>query len=325
MPSTSRTERAIYFIGRLLVRCFYRVTATGLENLPSGGFLLVPNHISWVDALVLQLACPRPIRYVIDQAYYHKRILHTILRALGCIPINIRHSHAAVRAAAERIADGEIVCVFPEGQLERTGTLLRLQRGYELIARHANAQVVPVWLDQLWGSIFSFQGGKFFTKFPKRIPYPVTIAFGKPLEANTADIATVREELLKLGEFCFSRRPSLDRHLAELCILGLKKRPFATAVVDGLDHSLLTRSKLLGVAAALSRFLRRQFADERIAIVLPANKGSMMANLAVTLADKVPVNLNFTIGRAANESCCRRANLRVAISATQFMERLKGF
>ena len=325
MPSTSRTERAIYFIGRLLVRCFYRINAIGLENLPSSGFLLVPNHISWVDALVLQLACPRPIRYIIDQAYYHKPILHPILRALGCIPINARHSHHAVRAAAERIAGGEIVCVFPEGQLERTGTLLRLQRGYELIARHANATVVAVWLDQLWGSIFSFQGGRFFTKFPKRIPYPVTIAFGKPHNAEAADIATMREELLKLGEFCFSRRPSLDRHLAEECVRGLKRRVFETAVIDGTDHTQLSRAKLLGAAAALSRYLRKEFSDERIAIVLPASKASMLANLAVVLADKVPVDLNFTMGRAANESCCRRANLRVAISATQFIERVKDF
>jgi len=325
MPSTSRTERAIYFIGRLLVRCFYRVTATGLDNVPSGGFLLVPNHISWVDALVLQLVCPRPIRYVIDQAYYHKPVLHPILRALGCIPISIRHSHAAVRVAAERIADGEIVCVFPEGQLERRGVLLRLHRGYELIARHANAQVVPVWLDQLWGSIFSFQGGRFFTKFPKRFPYPVTIAFGKPLKAEAADVATMREELLKLGELCFSRRPSLDRHLAEECVRGLKRRRFATAVIEGTDHTRLGRAKLLGAAAALSRHLRKEFSDERIAIVLPASKGSMVANLAVTLANKVPVDLNFTMGRAANESCCRRANLLVAISATPFIERLKDF
>ena len=321
----SASERALYFFGRRLVRCFYRVTTLGTDNLPEGGFLLLPNHITWVDAIVLQLACPRPIRYIIDEEFYRKPLLHPFLRLVQCIPIDTRHSHSAIRAATEKIAEGEIVCLFPEGQLERTGTLLRLRRGYELIARHINATVVPVWLDQLWGSIFSFQGGKFFTKFPKRIPYPVTIAFGKPLEANAADIATVREELLKLGEFCFSRRPSLDRHLAELCILGLKKRPFATAVVDGLDHSFLTRSKLLGAAAALSRYLRKEFPGERIAIVLPASKGSMLANLAVTLADKVPVNLNFTIGRAANESCCRRANLRVAISATQFMERLKGF
>ena len=321
----SRPERALYFFGRLLVRCFYRVTALSLENLPSGGFLLVPNHITWVDALVLQLACPRPIRYVIDQEHYRKPILHPILRTLGCIPINTRNSRSAIRAAAEKIAEGEIVCLFPEGQLERTGVLLRLQRGYELIARHANAQVVPVWLDQLWGSIFSFQGGRFFTKLPKRIPYPVTIAFGKPLKAESADNGTVREDLLKLGEFCFSRRPSLDRHLAEECVRGLKRRPFATAVIDGIDHSELSRAKLLGAAAAFSRYLRKEFSDERIAIVLPASKGSMLANLAVTLANKVPVDLNFTIGRAANESCCRRANLRVAVSATPFMERIKDF
>jgi acyl-[acyl-carrier-protein]-phospholipid O-acyltransferase / long-chain-fatty-acid--[acyl-carrier-protein] ligase len=325
MATMSATERALYFVGRLLARCFYRVDTLGLENLPSGGFLLLPNHISWVDAVVLQLACPRPIRYIIDQEYYHKPILHPFLRVLGCIPITSSKSHPAIRAATEKIAEGEIVCVFPEGRLERTGTLLRLQRGYELIARHGNAQVVPVWLDQLWGSIFSFQGGKFFRKLPKRIPYPVTIAFGQPLEADAADIATVREELLKLGEVCFSRRPSLDRHLAEACVRGLKKRPFATAVIDGLDHSALSRSKLLGAAMALSRYLRKEFRDERIAIILPASKGSMVANLAVTLANKVPVDLNFTVGRAANESCCKRANLRVAISATPFMERLKDF
>src|SRR6266567_4260548 len=325
MASMSAAERALYFFCRPLVRCFYRVTALGLENLPSGGFLLLPNHISWVDAIVLQLACPRPIRYVIDEEYYHTPILHSLLRVLGCIPIDTRHSHSAIRAATEKIAEGQVVCLFPEGALERAGTLLRLRRGYELVARHANAPVVPVWLDQLWGSIFSFQGGRFFSKLPKRIPYHVTIAFGKPLNPENADLATVREELLKLGEFCYSRRPAIDRHLAEECVRGLKRRPFATAVIDGLDHSVLSRSKLLGAAAALSRFLRKGFRDERIAIVLPASKGSLVANLAATLAGKVPVDLNFTVGRAANEACCKRANLRVAISATPFIERVKDF
>src|SRR5881398_390488 len=325
MASMSAAERMLHIIAGPPLRCLYRVTAHGLRNLPSGGFLLLPNHITWVDAIVLQLACPRPIRYIIDEEFYRKPVLHPFLRIVRCIPINARHSRSTIRAATEKIAEGEIVCLFPEGRLERAGTLLRLQRGYELIARHAHAPVVPAWLDQLWGSIFSFQGGKFFTKFPQRIPYPVTIAFGKPLKAEAANIPTVREELLKLGEFCFSRRPSLDRHLAEECVRGLKRKPFATAVIDGIDHTKLSRAKLLGAAAALSRHLRKEFPDERIAIVLPASKGSMLANLSVTLAGKVPIDLNFTIGRAANESCCKRANLRVAISATQFMERLKDF
>ena len=321
----SAGERALHLVARPLVSFFYRVHALGLEHLPEGGFLLLPNHITWVDAIVLQLACPRPIRYIIDQEFYHKPILRPFLRTVGCIPIDVRHSRSAIRAATEQLAAGEIVCLFPEGQLTRSGTLLRLRRGYELIAQHANAVVVPVWLDRLWGSIFSFQGGKFFTKWPKEIPYRVTVAFGRPLEANAADIATVREELLKLGEVCYSRRVSLDRHLAEECVRGLKRRRFSTAVIDGIDNSELSRAKLLGAAAALSRFLRKEFSDPRIAIVLPAGKGSMVANLAVTLAGKVAVDLNFTAGRTANESACKRADLRVAITATQFMERVKDF
>src|SRR5438874_10162756 len=296
MPHMSAGERALHFFGRPLVRTFYRVHALGLEHLPKGGFLLLPNHITWVDAIVLQLACPRPIRYIIDQEFYHKRMLRPFLGTVGCIPIDARHSRSAIRAATEQLAAGEIVCLFPEGQLTRSGTLLRLRRGYELIAQHANASVVPVWLDRLWGSIFSFQGGKFFTKWPKEIPYRVTVAFGRPLEANAADIATVREELLKLGEVCYSRRVSLDRHLAEECVRGLKRRRFSTAVIDGIDNSELSRAKLLCAAATLSRSLRKEFSAKRIAIVLQAGTDSMIVNVGVLLARKFVVDLNLTAG-----------------------------
>jgi acyl-[acyl-carrier-protein]-phospholipid O-acyltransferase/long-chain-fatty-acid--[acyl-carrier-protein] ligase len=321
----SAGERMLHFFGRPLVRCFYRVRSIGIECLPKGGFLLLPNHISWVDAIVLQLACPRPIRYIIDREFYDKPFLRPFLRIVRCIPIEPRHSRSAIRAAAEQIAAGEIVCLFPEGQLERAGTLLRLRRGYELIARHAKAPVLPVWLDRLWGSIFSFQGGKFFRKWPKEIPYRVTVAFGKPIGAEAADIPTVREELLKLGEFCYSQRRNLDQHLAEACVRGLKRRPFSTAVIDGIDQSKLSRAKLLGAATALSRLLQKECPDHRVAIVLPAGKGAVVANLAVTLAGKIPVDLNFTMGRSANESASQRAELRTAISAAQFIERLKDF
>jgi acyl-[acyl-carrier-protein]-phospholipid O-acyltransferase / long-chain-fatty-acid--[acyl-carrier-protein] ligase len=318
-------QRLLYFIGLGLGRMLYRVSALGRENLPSGGFLLLPNHISFVDAIVLQLACPRRIRYIVDEGYYQKRFLHSILKSAGCIPITPRRAKEAVRLAAEQVRAGEVVCLFPEGQLTRIGTLLRLQRGYQLIARQSNGLVVPVWMDQLWGSIFSYQGGRFFGKWPKSIPYAVSVAFGKPIAADDADIALVREELLKLSEVCFSRRPGLNRNLADLCVRGLKRRRFSVAVTDGMDGSSLARGKLLGAAAALSRYLARTFPDDRIAIVLPASKGAVVANLAVALAGKTPTGLNFTSGRAAVEACCRTADLRVAITATAFMPRLTDF
>jgi acyl-[acyl-carrier-protein]-phospholipid O-acyltransferase/long-chain-fatty-acid--[acyl-carrier-protein] ligase len=326
VTNLSFAQRALYFAGLGLGRLIYRVSSSGQENLPGEGFLLLPNHISFVDAIVLQMACPRRIRYIVDEGFYKNRWLHPILELAGCVPISARRAKEAVRLAGDSVRAGDVVCLFPEGQLTRTGTLLRLQRGYELIARQANAPVVPVWMDQLWGSIFSFKGGRFFRKWPGTLPYRVSVAFGQPIAAEKADIATVREELLKLGEACFSRRPSLDRHLAEMCVRGMKRRPFGTIVTDGLDDSSLTRGKILGAAAALSRVLRRDFpADERVAIVLPASKGGVVANLAVALAGKVPVGLNFTSGRASLEACCRRAHLRVAITATPFMQRLNDF
>src|SRR5437588_5178025 len=139
MLGDSAAERAFYLFGSLIVRLAYRVKAIGHENLPDGGLLLLPNHITWVDAIVLQLGCPRPIRYIVDQEFYHKPFLRGFLRVVRCIPIDTKHARSAIRAATEQIAAGEVVCLFPEGQLTRSGTLLRLRRGYELVAQTANA------------------------------------------------------------------------------------------------------------------------------------------------------------------------------------------
>ena len=325
MVHPSLAERALYFFGLGLARLIYRVTITGREHLPPGGFLLLPNHITWIDALVLQIACPRPIRFIIHDEYYRKRILHPFLRVAGCIPITSTRAKDAVRAAAERLRAGEIVCLFPEGQLSRSGTLLRLRRGYELIARQADAPVVPVWQDELWGSLFSYQGGRYFTKWPKQLPYRVQVAFGRPLAAEEADIATVREELLKLGEMCYSQRPVLRRHLARACVRGLKRRPWRTAIIDGFDDTSLSRGKLLGVATALSRHLKRHCAEQRIGVVLPPGKGGVVANLAIVLAGKIPVDLNFTSSREAIQSAEAQAGLKTIITARVFQKRLEEF
>src|SRR2546421_9139628 len=299
MQGDSAAERAFYFFGSLLVRLAYRVKAIRHENLPRGGCFLVPNHITWVDAIVLQLGCPRPIRFIVDEEFYRSRILHPILHIVRAIPINRTRPREAIRRAAAQIQAGQIVCIFPEGQLSRTGTLQRLQRGFEIIARHAQSPVVPVFLDQLWGSIFSFRGGRFFRKWPRKFPYRATVGFGLPLTPAEATRARGHEELVKVGADCFEQRRDLGDHLARRAIRGLKRSPFSTLVIDGMDGTKLSRGKLLGLSIALGRYLRKNFHEKRIAIVLPASKGAVVANLGVALANKVPVGLNFTASSEA--------------------------
>jgi acyl-[acyl-carrier-protein]-phospholipid O-acyltransferase/long-chain-fatty-acid--[acyl-carrier-protein] ligase len=312
-------------IARILARLLYRVSVYGEDRLPPGGFLLLPNHLTWIDAIVLQVASPRPIRFILTEDIYKLRLLYPVFRAVQAIPISPRHAKDAVRIAAERIEEGEIVCIFPEGELSRSGILLRLKRGYELIARAAKCPVVPVWLDQLWGSIFSFERGKYFFKRPKRLPYPVTVAFGEAIPPEDADIATVRQRLLELGEFCYQQRPALRGHLGVACIRGLRKQQFAVALVDGFDQTTISRGTVLAAAIALSRRLIKECPGKRIGLVLPPSKGAVIANLAVVLAGKVPINLNFTAGTASNAAAMRIAEVRHCITARALIKRLADF
>ncbi len=312
-------------IAETLARLAYSVEAFNAERLPDGGFLLVPNHITWIDSIVLQLACPRPVRFMVYEEIYKKPALNWIFRIFNAIPISSRHAKDAIRAAVERIREGDVVCIFPEGQLTRSGTLLKLQRGFELIAKQAGAPVVPVWMDQLWGSVFSFHGGKYFRKIPRQVPYPVTVSFGEPIPPDEATVALVRERLLILGEEAYQRRKILSGHLAEACLRGLKRRQFDPAVTDGMDGSVTSRGTVLAASIVLSRYLREHCPGKRVAVVLPPGRAAVVANAAITLAGKVPVNLNFTAGRAAIESAIRIADIKELVTAGPVVKRLPEF
>ncbi len=327
-PSALREgiAKAIRIVAGAIVRLFYRIHLDGGENLPAtGGVLMLPNHITWVDAVILQIVCPRPIRFMIYDVIYRKPLLKQACQLFGAIPINPARSKEALRAAADRLKAGEVVCIFPEGELTRTGTLLKLKKGFEIIARQGGVPVMPVWLDQLWGSIFSFEGGRYFSKWPQRLPYPVTVAFGAVLTPEQATVETVREKLLALGESCYERRPMLQRHLGEACIRGLKTGMTHTAVIDGTDGSTLSRGTLLAAAVVLSKDIKHLIPGRRVGIVLPPSKGAVLANLAVLLAGKTPVSLNFTAGRDALVSAMKRAGIDTVITAKIVERKMESF
>ena len=202
-------EDLVRFLMLAVVRFIYKVKPVHAERVPqTGGVLLLPNHVSYMDAFLLGAACRRPVRFVMWEALYNLRWTKWLMILVGTVPISTTRAKDAIRAVAAALKEGEIVSLFPEGQITRHGMVNDLRKGFELMARQGDAQVVPVYLDGLYGSIFSFQGGKFFAKRPKHLRYPVVVHFGTPLAAREATALVVRHAMLALSSAAFLKRKS---------------------------------------------------------------------------------------------------------------------
>lgn len=192
----------------VVVRVFYRQKVLNAKRIPKeGGVLLVPNHVSYIDAFILTAASQRPIRFLMYDTYFKKRgLTRWFIKFFDTVPISESRAKDAIVKAAEAVKEGGVVCIFPEGQLTRSGCMNEVKRGFEMIARKANCPVMPVYMDGMWGSIFSFERGKFLYKIPYRLKHGVTVAWGEPINPKEATAVRVREELSKLGAEAFSER-----------------------------------------------------------------------------------------------------------------------
>ncbi|MEP4078175.1 1-acyl-sn-glycerol-3-phosphate acyltransferase [Haloferula sp.] len=191
------SSHIVRLVGLTIIRIFYRIRPVNLENLPKeGGVMLLPNHISWGDAFFLTAACPRRVRFVMEGAFMANPVIRAFCSLFNTVPISAGKPREALRIAAEAIKEGNVVCIFPEGQLSRIGTLQELKRGCEIIARLSGCPSVPVWSDGPWGSIFSFERNRFFTKWPRRIPYNMRFAFGEALTPKEISLDVIRERML---------------------------------------------------------------------------------------------------------------------------------
>ncbi len=320
-------DALVRLLAAILARLLYRVTVVNRHHLPAtGAALLTPNHVTWVDGLWLLSTTDRPIRFLVAQDQYDRWWMRPIFRALQAIPIDPlggpRPLLRALRKAGAFLDAGELLCIFPEGQLSRTAQLQPFRRGVERLVKNRPIPVIPIYIDRAWGSIFSFAGGKYLTKLPTALPYPVTIAFGEPLTPPiTAPL--LRQAVHNLGEIAWQQRRADMPTLAQLLVNRLRHGANQLCMGDVKRPSLTKRRALAG-AVAIARALRGAWAEQtRVGILLPASVAGALTNFAAVLAGKTSVNLNFTAGQSALTSAARQADLKTVITSREFVEKAK--
>ncbi len=196
-------ETLVRCVNWIALHTIYDLKKESTEEVPeSGGALLVCNHVTYVDAMILLASLFRPVRFIMWRPIYDHRLINPIARLMGAIPIDSRDGRESIertlRESAVRINEGELVGIFAEGGLTKTGEIAEFKSGLETIMQHTDAPIIPVHLGGLWGSLFSRKGKKSLIEVLRSLPYPVTISFGRPLPARSS-AKEVEEAVRALG------------------------------------------------------------------------------------------------------------------------------
>jgi len=320
-------DALIRFVLWLLTRTVYRIRVDGRDNIPEkGGALFVCNHVSFVDALLLIASTDRPLRAIMFKGIYDLPFVRPFARIMRAIPISSqlrpREMIKSLREAGDAIRNGEVVVIFAEGQITRIGQLLPFRRGFERIMQDVEAPIIPVCLDNVWGSIFSFEQGRFLWKMPRYLPYPVTVCFGKPLPHTTTPFE-VRQAVQDLSADAWRHRRKTLWPLHRAFVRKAQHHRWRFFMADA-------RTPRLNFSAALTRtvFLARRLRNtwlgqERVGILLPPGIPGALVNLAALLLGKVPVNLNYTASDETLASCAQQSSLKTVITARAFLEKVK--
>ncbi|RZA27826.1 MAG: glycerol acyltransferase, partial [Lysobacteraceae bacterium] len=199
-------EFLMRFLSWVLVRAMYRLRLRGIEaNVPDeGAALLVCNHVSYMDALILSASVPRPVRFVMYYRIFEIPVMSWIFRTAKAIPIaGARENPELMRRAFDEIdaalADGQIVGIFPEGALTRDGEIAAFKSGVEKILEKRPVPVVPMALKGMWSSMWSHRDGRMHRmRVPRRFRAHIEVMAGPSLEGTTATAAQLEAKVREL-------------------------------------------------------------------------------------------------------------------------------
>ncbi len=299
------------------------ITFLGQSHLPaSAGCMILPSQLNFHDLLRLEaLLEGRRLVYMIEDGAGLPPLLKNHLDREHVTTLVIMPETTDVAsyrgAMANAMKDGSVVLYLPAEAATVTAPLTTVP-GLKLeFLLKAGIPVIPAYVHHVKDTATTIERNHSDTE--------TLIAFGKMLEGADITLAAYQESLLRLAEQCFSLNPALECNLGYALLLGLKKHGTTNHVIDGKDGGELRFDKVLAAAIVLSLHIKSQTKKKRVGIILPPCPVALIANIAVLLAGKTPVNLNFTAGRAAVESAIKQSDMDCYLTADTFVRKMQGF
>jgi acyl-[acyl-carrier-protein]-phospholipid O-acyltransferase/long-chain-fatty-acid--[acyl-carrier-protein] ligase len=331
LPAPPPLKNSAFVAARVLLSpllsLFYRIRVRGQDGIPpSGPALIVCNHVSFLDAVLIAFAARRPVRFLMFKGLFDSRLFGWFYRLMGAIPVSpsqtrkeMERSLGTARAALKA---GELVAIFPEGALTLNGNMRRFRRGFELISEGLDAPVVTAHVDGLWGSLLSHYRGGVVERL-RDLPRPVILRFGGAPRERSAQAA--REAISELGAQSMRERVELGSPtLARAFLRTAKARGGRLAMADSTGKEL-SFSKALTASLLLAGALRGELADRPlVGVLLPPSAGGALANLALAEMGRVSVNLNYTASAEALAYAVEKSELEEVLTSRSFLKKLEA-
>jgi acyl-[acyl-carrier-protein]-phospholipid O-acyltransferase/long-chain-fatty-acid--[acyl-carrier-protein] ligase len=316
-------QSLVRFIIARVMSTRYRLTVIGLKNLPAqGGVLMLGNHVSWIDWAMMQMASPRPVRFVMERVIYERWYLRWFLDFFGVVPISRGSSRQAIGTVTRLLDAGEVVCIFPEGTLSKNGQLSEFKRGFELSARAASSGfILPFYQRGLWGSRFSYASEKLKSNRHEGRMREVIIAFGPTLPLDST-AERVKQTVFELSVTSWQTYIMTLPTLPAAWLATAKRHPGAVTIIDS-SGATLTNRRLIAAVLLFAGRVRRLAPEPAIGILMPASSAGAIANLAALMAGKTLVNLNYTASAEALRAGVEQAGIRHVITAERFLRKLE--
>lgn len=307
----------------------YHLRISGTENIPAqGGALLVSNHVSWIDSVLISACTSRRIRFMITEDLLKQPLIRIISGLTGFIvvpEVNSGHKRLStmINEVRNALKKGEIICVFPEGKPTENSVMSAFRQGFtHLLPRDCDVPMIPVCISWMWGSRFSSYAPSHGYPIMLRKRGHAAVRFGAPLPRD-ASAFDFRQRIMELGaEIAEEELLPGEAPLHTVLARRAKREPFRVLMKDADGKSYTTLKTLLG-ALLFSRLLRTKTGEaENIGVLLPNCTASALSVLGILYADKVPCPLNFTTPQAVFDKTLERSGIHKVITSRKFLAKV---